>query len=65
MIVHGSWWSNGSARSTIIDYHEPFDRGFMAFTTKWNSDVCQLLILLYRVTNSDSLYSICQFFLQI
>ena len=25
MIVHDSWWSNGSARSTIIDYHEPFD----------------------------------------
>ena len=21
MIVHDSWWSNGSARSTIIDYH--------------------------------------------
>ena len=28
MIVHNSWWSNGSARSTIIDYHEPFDQGF-------------------------------------
>ena len=29
MIVHDSWWwSNGSARSTIIDYHEPFDQGF-------------------------------------
>ena len=27
MIVHDSWWSNGSARSTIIDYHEPFDQG--------------------------------------
>ena len=25
MIVHDSWWSNGSARSTIIDYHKPFD----------------------------------------
>ena len=28
MIVHDSWWSNGSARSTIIDYHELFDQGF-------------------------------------
>ena len=27
MIVHDSWWSNGSARSTIIDYHEPFGQG--------------------------------------
>ena len=27
MIVHDSWWSNGSARSTIIDYHAPFDQG--------------------------------------
>ena len=27
MIAHDSWWSNGSARSTIIDYHEPFDQG--------------------------------------
>ena len=27
MIVHDSWWSNGGARSTIIDYHEPFDQG--------------------------------------
>ena len=27
MIVHDSWWSNGSARLTIIDYHEPFDQG--------------------------------------
>ena len=27
MIVHDSWWSNGSARSTIIDYHGPFDQG--------------------------------------
>ena len=27
MIVHDSWWSNGSARSTIIDYYEPFDQG--------------------------------------
>ena len=27
MIVYDSWWSNGSARSTIIDYHEPFDQG--------------------------------------
>ena len=33
MIVHDSWWSNGSARSnyhglsaTIVDYHGPFDR---------------------------------------
>ena len=29
MIVHDSWWSNGSARSTIIDYHEPFDQGLI------------------------------------
>ena len=29
MIAHDSWWSNGSARSTIIDYHEPFDQGFI------------------------------------
>ena len=28
MIVHASWWSNGSARSTFIDYHAPFDQGF-------------------------------------
>ena len=28
MIVHDSWWSNGSARLTIIDYHKPFDQGF-------------------------------------
>ena len=35
MIVHDSWWSNGSERfnyhrlsSAIIDYHEPFDKGF-------------------------------------
>ena len=28
MIVHDSWWSNGSVRSTIIDYHEPFDQCF-------------------------------------
>ena len=27
MIVHDSLWSNGSALSTIIDYHEPFDQG--------------------------------------
>ena len=27
MIVHDSWWWNGSARSTIIDYREPFDQG--------------------------------------
>ena len=27
MIVHDSWWSNGSVRSTIINYHEPFDQG--------------------------------------
>ena len=26
MIVHDSWWSNGNARSTIIDYQEPFDQ---------------------------------------
>ena len=26
MIVHDSWWSNGSARSTIIDYYETFDQ---------------------------------------
>ena len=31
MIVHDSWWSNGSARSTIIDYHEPFDQGLRKF----------------------------------
>ena len=29
MIVHDSWWSNGSARITIIDYHEPFDQGLL------------------------------------
>ena len=28
MIVNDNWWSNGSARSTIIAYHEPFDQGF-------------------------------------
>ena len=29
MIVHDTWWwSNGSARLTIIDYNEPFDQGF-------------------------------------
>ena len=27
MIVHDSWWSKGRARSTIIDYHAPFDQG--------------------------------------
>ena len=27
MIVHDSWWPNGSARSTIIDYHVLFDQG--------------------------------------
>ena len=31
MIVHDSWWSNGSACSTIIDYHEPFDKGLIHF----------------------------------
>ena len=39
MIVHDSWWSNGSARfnchrqsfppSTIISYHGPFDLGLI------------------------------------
>ena len=34
MIVHDSWWANGSESfnyhglsSTIIDYHAPFDQG--------------------------------------
>ena len=34
MIVHDSWWSNESARSTIIDYHEPFDQGLIEATVK-------------------------------
>ena len=36
MIAHDSWWSNERARfnyhrlsSTIIDYHAPFDQGFI------------------------------------
>ena len=36
MIVHDSWWSNGNARSTIIDYHEPFDQG-LNLSIKWHS----------------------------
>ena len=30
MLVHDSWWSNGSASFTImdIDYHVQFDQGF-------------------------------------
>ena len=39
MIVHDNWWSNGSARSTIIDYHEPFDQGLRDFPeAKLNSE---------------------------
>ena len=36
---------------------------FMAqrFTTKWNLEVFQLLISIYRFTNSDSVLSICRF----
>ena len=40
MIVHDSWWSNGSARfnyhrlsSTIIDYNAPFDQGLIAMAS--------------------------------
>ena len=27
MIAHDSWWSNGNAHLTIIDYHDLFDQG--------------------------------------
>ena len=33
MIVQDSWWSNGSAHSTIIDYHVPFDQGLTTTVT--------------------------------
>ena len=50
MIVHDSWWSNGSARSTIIDYHEPFDQGLRQTTTiiaHLAFSICRLITTLY------------------
>ena len=42
MIVHDSWWSNGRARSTIIDYHEPFDQGLTLLMLKANIVIVML-----------------------
>ena len=53
MIVHDSWWSNGSACSTIIDYHEPFDQGFRPRTEVGRSSFQHRAALTWNLFPDD------------
>ena len=58
MIVHDSWWSNGSARSTIINYHALFDLGLIVEYTLFNTRSLQVMHMTksYRILDLIKLY---------
>ena len=52
MIVGGQPEARAQLSSTIIDYHEPFDQGFMIVPTKCKLNNIELLLKLFHIQSN-------------